>query len=46
LVGFAVTTALSVTRIHPMGIHAGAWGLAANFAVFLIVSYFTGSNRR
>ncbi|HOK20071.1 MAG TPA: sodium:solute symporter family protein [Thermosynergistes sp.] len=46
LVGFAVTTALSVARIHPMGIHAGAWGLAANFAVFLIVSYFTGSNRR
>lgn len=37
-VGFIVTLVFSLWIPHPLGIHAGIWGLMFNFPIFVIVS--------
>ncbi|HZG72214.1 MAG TPA: sodium:solute symporter family protein, partial [Chondromyces sp.] len=39
--GFIVTSIFSFIIPHPLGIHAGIWGLLLNFTVFIIVSLLT-----
>ncbi|WP_104204696.1 sodium:solute symporter family protein [Billgrantia saliphila] len=41
LVGFVVTVALTTLWPHPLGIHAGFWGLMINLPVFILVSLLT-----
>lgn len=39
--GFLVTVLFSFVYPHPMGVHAGIWGLMINFSVFVGVSLVT-----
>lgn len=39
--GFVVTLIFSVWFPHPLGIHAGIWGLFINLPIFFIVSFVT-----
>ncbi|WP_148252798.1 sodium:solute symporter family protein [Aidingimonas lacisalsi] len=39
--GFLVTVALTTLWPHPLGIHAGFWGLMLNLPVFIVVSLVT-----
>ncbi|WP_082235447.1 sodium:solute symporter family protein [Halobacillus massiliensis] len=39
--GFLVTVAFSFIYPHPLGIHAGIWGLLLNMSVFVVVSLLT-----
>ncbi|MCI2265116.1 sodium:solute symporter family protein [Sediminivirga luteola] len=39
--GAVVTTLFSFVFVHPLGIHAGIWGLAVNIPCFIIVSLLT-----
>ena len=39
--GFVITTAFTTLWTHPLGIHAGFWGLAINLPVFVAVSLAT-----
>jgi|TARA_R110000851_G_scaffold30301_3_gene82737 SSS family solute:Na+ symporter len=41
VVGFLITTAFTLLWPHPMGIHAGFWGLLINLPVFITVSLLT-----
>ncbi|WP_136066254.1 sodium:solute symporter family protein [Modicisalibacter radicis] len=41
VVGFVVTTAFTTLWKHPLGIHAGFWGLMANLPIFVAVSLAT-----
>lgn len=43
VVGFLITTALTTLWPHPMGIHAGFWGLMLNLPVFVAISLMTPS---
>lgn len=39
--GFIITLLFSIAYPHPLGIHAGIWGLIVNVSVFVIVSLMT-----
>ncbi len=39
--GFIVTLVFSVWIVHPLGVHAGIWGLLVNLPVFVAVSLAT-----
>lgn len=41
VVGFLITTAFTTLWPHPMGIHAGFWGLMLNLPIFVAVSLMT-----
>lgn len=41
VIGFLITTAFTVLWPHPLGIHAGFWGLMLNLPVFVAVSLMT-----
>jgi len=41
VVGFLITTALTTLWPHPMGIHAGFWGLMLNLPIFIAISLMT-----
>lgn len=41
VVGFLITVAFTTLWPHPMGIHAGFWGLMLNLPVFVAVSLMT-----
>ncbi|MFG6667036.1 sodium:solute symporter [Halomonas sp. HNIBRBA4712] len=41
LSGFVVTVAFTTVWSHPLGIHAGFWGLMLNLPVFVLVSLVT-----
>jgi SSS family solute:Na+ symporter len=41
LAGFVVTTVFSIWVPHPLGIHAGIWGLLVNTPIFIVVSLLT-----
>ncbi|MCP1312914.1 MULTISPECIES: sodium:solute symporter [unclassified Halomonas] len=41
LAGFAVTVTFTTVWSHPLGIHAGFWGLLLNLPVFALVSLMT-----
>jgi SSS family solute:Na+ symporter len=43
VVGFLITTAFTTLWPHPMGIHAGFWGLMLNLPVFVAISLMTPS---
>ncbi|PKG47889.1 sodium:solute symporter family protein [Halomonas sp. MES3-P3E] len=43
VVGFLITTAFTILWPHPMGIHAGFWGLMLNLPVFIVISLMTPS---
>ncbi|EHA15451.1 sodium:solute symporter [Halomonas sp. HAL1] len=43
VVGFLITTAFTILWPHPMGIHAGFWGLMLNLPVFVVISLMTPS---
>ncbi|WP_339935766.1 sodium:solute symporter family protein [Vreelandella glaciei] len=43
VVGFLITTAFTILWPHPMGIHAGFWGLMFNLPVFVVISLMTPS---
>ena len=39
--GFIITVLFSFVYTHPLGVHAGIWGLIVNFILFVTVSLFT-----
>lgn len=39
--GFLVTVLFSFVFVHPLGVHAGIWGLAVNVPILVIVSFMT-----
>jgi len=39
--GFVVTVLFTVVWPHPLGLHAGFWGLMLNLPVFVLVSLLT-----
>lgn len=41
IAGFIVTVFFSFIIEHPLGVHAGIWGLAANTVIFIAVSLMT-----
>lgn len=41
VVGFVLTTLFTTVWKHPLGIHAGFWGLMLNLPVFVVVSLLT-----
>jgi SSS family solute:Na+ symporter len=41
LAGFIATTIFSLWIAHPLGIHAGIWGLLINTPIFVVVSLIT-----
>ncbi|MCK1803408.1 sodium:solute symporter family protein [Brevibacterium sp. R8603A2] len=41
IAGFIVTVLFSFVFVHPLGVHAGIWGLAVNVPVFVVVSFLT-----
>ncbi|MBM7587407.1 SSS family solute:Na+ symporter [Bacillus pakistanensis] len=46
LTGFIVTLVFSVWIPHPLGIHAGIWGLMINIPTFVVVSLLTQPTSR
>jgi len=43
--GFVVTVAFTTLWRHPLGIHAGFWGLMVNLPLFVLVSLVTPASR-
>ncbi|MCH4811080.1 sodium:solute symporter family protein [Vreelandella neptunia] len=45
VVGFLITVAFTTLWPHPLGVHAGFWGLMLNLPVFVAVSLITPATR-